>query len=266
MNNDIPVALVTGASRGIGRGIAVALARAGFAVAINYARNTEAAEEAMALCIEASPLDDPAGYFLTFQADISSGADRENLLAGLFETFGRVDHLVNNAGVAPKIRSDITEANEESFDRLITTNLKGPYFLTQRIARHWLEQPAGAGPPQSRSIIFVTSVSAGTASVSRGDYCISKAGLSMAAKLWAARLAGEGIPVYELRPGIIETDMTAGVKSAYGEKIGNGLVPQKRWGIPEDIGRAAASLLRGDFSFSTGSIINVDGGLNLSIL
>lgn len=257
-----PVILVTGSSRGLGRGIALQLAGSGYSVAINYAGNVAAADETRALC-EAARQNDGQD-FLTVQADVADGADRERMLAEVLEHFGRIDCLVNNAGVAPLTRDDIVDASEESFDRVLTTNLKGPYFLTQAVARHFLTAQHEPLLSCGFCIVFVTSVSANTASMARGEYCISKAGLSMAAQLWAARLAGDGIPVYELRPGIMTSDMTDKVKDKYDEPIAEGgLVPQRRWGTAEDVGRAVTSLVDGDFPFSTGTIIDIDGGMQI---
>jgi NAD(P)-dependent dehydrogenase (short-subunit alcohol dehydrogenase family) len=180
----------------------------------------------------------------------------------LRERHGAVHALVNNAGRAPRERADILDAREESFEELIRTNLQGPYFLTQAIAREQAMKRQAEASFQA-AIVFITSVSADMASTSRGDYCVSKAGLSMAARLFAARLASHGIPVYEVRPGIIETDMTAGVREAYDRRIAEGLVPERRWGTPEDVGRIVAALLRGDAPYATGSVIAVDGGLSL---
>lgn len=254
------VVLVTGASRGLGRGIALQLARQGCSVAINYAGNRAAAEKTAELCRQAAG---PGPKFVPLQADIGSTADRERLVRETLARFGRLDALVNNAGIGPKIRADLTAATEDSFAALIRTNLQGPYFLTQLVARHWLETKPAPALPSGFKIIFVTSISADTASVSRGDYCIAKAGLSMAAQLWAARLAADGIQVIELRPGIMATDMTAGVKGKYDALLAQGLVPQMRWGTPEDVGRAAGAVIAGQFPFSTGAIIPVDGGFHL---
>lgn len=261
---DHPVALVTGASRGLGRGIALELAKAGFSVGINYAGNRKAAEETQAACREVAPSNEQ--QFEIFQADIGRREDRERLSEEVWKTFGHLDALVNNAGMAPRVRADILEASEESFEELIRVNLQGPYFLTQRIARQWVEQKLLSRIPGGFKIVFVTSISADTASTQRGEYCISKAGLAMAVKLWASRLAEAGIQVYELRPGIMATDMTAGVKAKYDALIEQGLVPQKRWGTPEDVGKAVRSLLEGNFPFSTGSVIHVDGGFHVSRL
>ncbi|MBA3687178.1 MAG: 3-ketoacyl-ACP reductase, partial [Planctomycetes bacterium] len=195
------------------------------------------------------------------QGDIADGVSRGALLASCLAALCGIDALVNNAGIAPTVRADICEAGEESFDRLIATNLKGPYFLTQAVANHWLSTPAAASKP--RSVVFVTSISVHTASTGRGDYCVSKAGVAMAAQLWASRLAGAGINVYEVRPGIMKTDMTAGVSAKYDALIAGGLVPQGRWGTPADVGLAVQALIGGAFPFSTGAVIDVDGGFQI---
>jgi 3-oxoacyl-[acyl-carrier protein] reductase len=196
------------------------------------------------------------------RGDIASPEDRGRILAVVRERFGVVNALVNNAGRAPRVRADLLAASEQSFEDVLRTNLQGPYFLTQAIAREQLMRRQ-ADPAFQASIVFVTSVSAEAASTNRGDYCVSKAGLSMAARLFAVRLAAHAIPVYEVRPGIIQTDMTAGVKEAYDKRIQDGLVPERRWGTPDDVGRIVAALLRGDAPYATGSVINVDGGLSL---
>lgn len=256
----IPVALVTGASRGLGRGIALELAKAGWSVGINYAGNRAAADECAALCRAAAR--SPEQRFVPLQGDISQAAQRQALVEACLRELGRIDSLVNNAGVAPTVRADIVEAGEESFDRLLAINTKGPYFLTQLVARHWLADKTQAAA-RYRSVVFVTSMSVNTASVQRGDYCISKAGVSMAAQLWATRLAGDGILVYEVRPGIMKTDMTSAVTSKYDALIANGLVPQNRWGSGEDVGLAVKALVTGDFPFSSGTVIDVDGGFQM---
>lgn len=261
MSNPTPVVLVTGASRGLGRGIALQLAAEGYSIAINYVGNRAAAEAAAALCRKTAPSS--AQFFFPLQADIGASADRSRLVAETLAHFGRIDALVNNAGIAPKVRADITEAGEESFEQLMRTNLQGPYFLTQAVVRHWLSARPAPLLPGGFKIIFVTSISADTASVGRGEYCISKAGLAMAAQLWATRLAAEQIQVVELRPGLMATDMTAGVKETYDKLLAGGLVPQNRWGTAEDVGRAARSILAGHFPFSTGAVIPVDGGFHL---
>lgn len=245
------VALVTGGTRGIGLGIARALAAEGWELALCGVRR----EEDVRGTLEA--FDGRACYF---QADVSSCADRERLAAAVAERWGAVNALVNNAGQAPRVRADILDASEESFESLVRINLQGPYFLTQAIARLMLARKSGA-PGFRAAIVFVTSVSAETASINRGDYCVTKAGLAMATKLFATRLAASGIPVYEVRPGIIATDMTAPVRAVYDARIADGLVPERRWGEPEDVGRTVAALVRGDLPYSTGTVIQVDGGL-----
>jgi 3-oxoacyl-[acyl-carrier protein] reductase len=255
------VALVTGGSRGLGRGISLQLAGLGCSVAINYSANAEAAAVTVDGCRKAAR--SASQKFLAVQADIGDAGDRRRLVDQILGHFGRIDALVNNAGVAPRERADILEATEESFEEIVGTNLQGPYFLTQLVARHWLGRAADPAPDGARKIIFVTSVSADTASVNRGDYCISKAGLAMAAQLWASRLAADGILVVEIRPGIMATDMTAGVREKYDALLASGIVPQRRWGTPEDVGRAVRSVVAGDFAFSTGAVIPVDGGLNI---
>ncbi len=257
-----PVSIVTGAGRGIGRGIAVELAKLNHAVVINYAGNAAAANECLQLVRAAG------GEGITVQADVAIAEDRARLVQTALQAFGRIDLLVNNAGVAPNVRADLLEAGEESFDRLININLKGPYFLTQLVARQMIEQVErnetnAFGLPR---IVTITSVSAYTASVNRGDYCVAKAGLAMMTALFAARLAEHSINVYEVRPGVIETDMTAGVKEKYDGLIAQGAWPLRRWGKPEDIGRAVAAIARGDFPFSTGEVFNVDGGFHLRTL
>jgi NAD(P)-dependent dehydrogenase (short-subunit alcohol dehydrogenase family) len=198
-----------------------------------------------------------------WQADIGVASDRTRLLASIAERLGPLHALVNNAGRAPRVRADLLSATEESFDEVLRTNLQGPYFLTQAVARLLLGLDAGEPGSAPRAIVFVTSVSAGMASPQRGEYCVSKAGLSMAAKLFAVRLAPDGIPVYEVRPGIIATDMTAGVKEMYDKRIADGLVPEGRWGQPDDVGRAVAALVRGDVAYATGTVFHVDGGLSI---
>jgi len=258
-----PVALVTGASRGIGRGIALELARIGHSVAINYASNREAALECRKLCKKAA-LKVSGASFEIVQADIAKSADRARLLDFMRKTFGRLDLLVNNAGVAPSIRADILEAGEESFDRLMAINVKGPYFLTQSVANFWISKMRdGKSIVRKPKIVTISSISAYTASVNRGDYCVSKAALSMLTPLFAARLAEYGIHAYEIRPGMIATDMTSAVREKYDKLIADGLTPIRRWGAPEDIGRAVAAIAEGRFPFSTGEVINVDGGFHL---
>ena len=256
-----PVALITGAGRGIGRGIALELAKEGFAIAgcdIIYKPRDEKAglfevkEEVKRLGSE----------FLPIRGDIASLDDHDKIIKAVREKFGRIDVLVNNAGVAPKVRMDILETTAESFDRLLSINMRGAFFLTQKVAK---EMIAGLkNDPKSRpSILFISSISASVSSTSRAEYCVSKAALSMAAKIYADRLAEFGINVYEIRPGIIKTDMTAAVREKYDRLIAEGLVPQKRWGFPEDVGKAVAALAQGYFPYSTGLILEVSGGMNI---
>lgn len=245
------VAIVTGGSRGIGRGIAEALGAAKFDVVVNYNSAAGAAEEAKA-AIEKS-----GGRAHIVQADISKTADREKLVAETLKAFGKIDVLVNNAGVAPDVRADVLDASEASFDRLININLKGPYFLTQLVAREMAKQKSG-------QIINITSISAYTAHTNRGDYGISKAGLAMMTQVWAARMAEFGVNVYEIRPGVIATDMTGAVKEKYDDLIFNkDMTPIKRWGQPDDIARAVLAIASGAFPFSTGEVFNVDGGFHM---
>jgi 3-oxoacyl-[acyl-carrier protein] reductase len=250
------VALVTGGSRGIGLGISRSLAQEGFDLAVAGRREESAVgpvlEEVRAL----------GARVVYVQTDVAQAADRERLVAAVREAYGQLHVLVNNAGIAPTVRKDILEATEESFDLLLQTNLKGPYFLTQAVAR-WLVEERRADPQHAACVVNVTSISATVASTNRGDYCLSKAALAMATKLWASRLAAFGIPVYEVRPGIIRTDMTSGVADKYDRLIDGELLLQRRWGLPEDVGRAVAALARGDFAYSTGTVILVDGGLTV---
>ena len=249
-------ALVTGGTRGIGLGIARALAREGWTLALGGQRSeadvAPVLHELRALGVEAHYL----------RGDVSSAEDRARMLADARAAIGAPNALVNNAGRGPRARVDLLEASEESFEEVLRTNLQGPYFLTQAIARDQVERRR-SDPSFHASIVFVTSVSAEMASVNRGEYCVSKAGLSMAARLFAARLAADGIPVFEVRPGVIATDMTAGVREMYDRRIAAGLIPEGRWGQPEDVGRAVAALVRGDVAYATGTIVNVDGGLSI---
>ena len=249
------IALVTGGTRGIGLGIARALARDGWTLALCGLRSREAVSDVLD---ELRSLGGPAEYW---PADIGSAGDRVQLLSSVVAHFGTLHALVNNAGRAPRVRADLLAATEDSFEEVLHTNLQGPYFLTQAVARLFVQQQTGESP--HRAIVFVTSVSADLASPHRGEYCVSKAGLSMAAKLFALRLAPDRVPVYEVRPGIVATDMTAGVKEMYDKRIGEGLVPEGRWGQPEDVGRAVAMLLRGEMGYATGTVFNVDGGLSI---
>jgi NAD(P)-dependent dehydrogenase (short-subunit alcohol dehydrogenase family) len=251
----VSAALVTGASRGIGRGIALALARAGYDIVVNYVSNTAAAEEV------GEEVEKTGAKAALVRADLALPADRTRLVAAAYEAFGGIDLLVNNAGVAPSVRADILDAGEESFDRLMAVNLKGPYFLTQQVARRMIDQR------RPGKIVTISSMSAYTASVNRGDYCIAKAGLSMLTKLFAARLAEHGINVYEVRPGIIATDMTGGVREKYDRLIlDEGITPIRRWGTPDDVGKAVVAIATDLFPFSTGQVIDVDGGFHLRTL
>jgi 3-oxoacyl-[acyl-carrier protein] reductase len=255
---DLPkrVALVTGGSRGIGLGIVEALADSGFAVAMNGVRPAAEVEPVL------NALRKRAATVEYVQGNVAAAEDRQAMVNAVRDRFGRVDVLVNNAGVAPSPRADILEATEESFDRVVGINLKGPYFLTQLIAR-WMIDERAADPHFRGVIVNISSVSATESSTNRGDYCISKAGIVMATQLWAHRLAEHGVAVYEVRPGIIHTDMSAAVAEKYDKLIANGLTVENRWGEPADVGRAVAMLARGDLTYATGNVLNIDGGLTL---
>ncbi|MBI1336673.1 MAG: 3-ketoacyl-ACP reductase [Phycisphaera sp.] len=244
-------AMVTGASRGIGRAIAVALGAQGVSVTIIYNSNAQAANECAALVEQAG------GRATTVQADVGNLDDHGRLLDTAVSAFGAVELLVNNAGVAPKVRADILELGTESYDHVLHTNVRGPFFLTQRVARHMIELGTEG------QVVNISSISAYTASVNRAEYCIAKAGLSMMTSLFAARLAEHGICVYEVRPGVIATDMTSGVKEKYDTMIEQGLTPIKRWGRPEDIASAVLAIAQRLLPFSTGEVLNVDGGFHL---
>jgi NAD(P)-dependent dehydrogenase (short-subunit alcohol dehydrogenase family) len=250
------VAIVTGGRRGIGFGAAQCLARDGFDLAICDIVNENEVAEAMA------QLRQLGAEVLYAQTDISDSAAHKRLVERVKERFGRLHVLVNNAGVAPKERADLLEASEESYDYVMRINLRGPYFLTQAVAR-WMVEQRKADENWKGCIVNITSVSATVASVNRGEYCISKAGLAMATQLWAARLGEFGIPVYEVRPGVIKTDMTSGVAAKYDKLLSEGLTIQPRWGTPEDVGKAVAALARGDFSYSSGAVLMVDGGMTV---
>ncbi len=254
--SDRRVVIVTGGSRGIGLGIARELIRDGCDVVINGRRPPEDVADTVA------DLKSGGGEVLYVAADVGSAEDRQRLVDETVSRFGRIDGLVNNAGVAPNVRADLMEAGEESFDRLIAINTKGPYFLTQAIARQMQKQHE-ADASWRGSVVFVTSVSATVASINRGDYCLSKAALAMAVKLWATRLAEMNVGVYEVRPGVIKTDMTAGVTSKYDALLEEGLAVERRWGLPEDVGRAVSPLACGRMSYATGSVLHVDGGLTI---
>jgi NAD(P)-dependent dehydrogenase (short-subunit alcohol dehydrogenase family) len=250
------VALITGGSRGIGFGIAEQLAQNGFSLAINGTRSSNEVEDAV------KKLKDFGNDVIYCQGNIAESADRENIIRQVKDHYGKLHILVNNAGVAPKERKDILDATEESFDDVISTNLKGTYFLMQKAANWMIEQKKNDNEFKA-CIINITSISATVVSINRGEYCISKAGLSMATQLFAVRLGEFNIPVFEVRPGVIYTDMTAGVKEKYDKLIEDGLCVQKRWGEPDDVGKVVASLAKGDFMYSTGQVIMVDGGLTI---
>jgi NAD(P)-dependent dehydrogenase (short-subunit alcohol dehydrogenase family) len=254
--SDHRVALVTGAGRGIGRGIAVALAGHGWTLVVNYRSNAQSAMQTLGLVERAG------GRGLAVQADIAQATDRERLLAESLQTFGRLDLLVNNAGTAPRQRRDILDTTEASYDEVMAVNLKGPFFLTQRVARAMIEL-VQAGVVERPKIVNIGSLSAYTSSPSRAEYCLSKAGLAMMTALYADRLAEYGINVYEVRPGIIETDMTAAVKEKYDRLIAQGVTPVRRWGQPGDVALAVVALAEEYLPFSTGEVINVDGGFHL---
>ncbi|MFW5751410.1 MAG: 3-ketoacyl-ACP reductase [Planctomycetota bacterium] len=251
-----PVAMVTGAARGIGLGCAKALAGAGYDIVIaDIIEGTDAVQEIEALGRKA----------IAVACDITKADQRAEAIAQVKQAFGRIDCLVNNAGVAPKVRADVLEAGEDSYDFVMGVNAKGPYFLTQAVA-NWMIELREQIPDAFRCIVNIASISSYCASPGRGEYCLSKAAVSMATKLWAARLAEFGINVYEIRPGIIATDMTAVVKEKYDKLIGEGLTPIKRWGTPDDIGKAVAACASGALPFSTGQILDVDGGFHLHVL
>jgi len=250
------MALVTGAARGIGKAIALELARRGFDVAI---ADIISPDQASATLADFAGLPGRAIYI---RADVSQRDDRASLVEQLRKEFGRLDLLVNNAGIAPRKRLDLLEATEESFDEVLAVNLRGPYFLTQLVAR-WMVERKKTFPDYQPRIVNISSLSAYTSSPARGEYCISKAGVSMMTKLYADRLAEYGIGVYEIRPGIIHTDMTAPVREKYDKMIAEGLTPIQRWGEPHDIAMAVAAIAEGYLPFSTGEVVNVDGGFHL---
>jgi NAD(P)-dependent dehydrogenase (short-subunit alcohol dehydrogenase family) len=241
-------AIVTGASRGIGLACARALAAQGYRV-VGISRNIDPGEP----------------FALTIRADIADLDSHGKIVTQILSTFGRIDLLVNNAGVAPIKRVDVLEAGVESFDRLMNINLRGPHFFTQKVVNAMLknEPEPGESDGLRGSVMFITSVSAVSSSPERAEYCISKAGLSMSAQVYADRLAGSGITIYEIRPGVIYTDMTAGVKEKYDKKIAEGLIPQGRWGQPDDVARAVAVLASGELPYATGAVIEISGGMNI---
>jgi len=255
--NGKPVAVITGASRGIGRAVAIALAGEGYDIAaIARSVNSEGME------ILGLEVERRGAQFFPIGLDISCTACQKEVVTNILERYGRIDFLVNNAGVAPLQRKDLLDMTEESYDRVMNINLRGPVFFAQKVAREmlWLQGQLQEYKP---SIIFITSVSAELSSPNRSEYCISKAGLSMASTVFADRLVRDGIRVFEVRPGIIMTDMTIKLTDKYTKLINEGFVPQRRWGQPEDVGKAVASIAGGDWDYSTGMVFEISGGLNL---
>ncbi len=250
------VALITGGTRGIGLGIAIELAKAGFDLALNGQRN----EAEVSFVLE--DLRKAGADIAYFQGDVSKKEDRISLTEAVYKRFGKVNILVNNAGIAPPERMDILEATEESYEYVMNVNLRGPYFLTQLLANKMIETKKILHE-EFFCIINVSSVSATIASVNRGEYCISKAGIAMATRLWASRLGEFDIPVYEIQPGVIRTDMTSGVREKYDRMFQNGLAIQQRWGTPEDVGKVAAAMAAGSMPYSTGQVVTVDGGMTI---
>lgn len=258
----VRVALITGGGRGLGRGVALALARDGFSLALGFRRDRDAAAATADDCAAAAVSADQR--FTLHQGDVASAVDRQRMVAEVADQLGGIDVLINNAGMAPRQRRDLTDASEESFREVLDANLIGPHFLTQLVARSWLEQgAAGSDADANRAVVFITSISAEYASPTRGEYCVSKAGLTMSRQLWAARLANEGVAVFEVRPGIMQTDMTDAVRDRYDPLIAEGLVPQRRWGTAADVGDAVSALLSGKLGFSQGTVLDVDGGFQL---
>jgi len=253
------IAFITGGTRGIGFGVALALGKAGFDLAVNGIRNevdvTNSLEELRNLGVNVA----------YFQGNVAVREDRQAMLDKILSHFGSVNVLVNNAGIAPRERADILHAKEENWDEVMEINLKGPYFLTQLFANYFVDKKL-ENPLFEASIINISSISAFVASVNRGEYCISKAGIAMATKLWATRLGEYDIPVYEIQPGIIKTDMTAGVVEKYDKLFQEGITLQRRWGLPDDVGKVAAMLAQGNMPYATGQAIKVDGGLHIQRL
>lgn len=256
-----PVVLVTGAGRGIGRGIAISCAEAGFDIAgVDIVYDT--ANTNSGLFEVQRKAEQHNVSFLPIQGDISSLDEHERILREACDRFGRVDVLVNNAGVAPEQRMDVLEITAESYDHVMSVNARGTFFLTQRVAGQMIDQ-AEKGMLGKSCIIFISSISAEVSSPSRAEYCISKAALSQTARIYADRLAEYSINVYEIRPGIIHTEMTAPVREKYDRLIKKGLIPQRRWGFPDDVGRAVVALAKGYFGYSTGLVLELSGGMNI---
>ena len=253
------IAFITGGTRGIGFGVALALGKAGFDLAVNGMRNegevTDALEELRNLGVNVA----------YFQGNVAVREDRQAMVDKILSHFGSVNVLVNNAGIAPRERVDILHAKEEIWDEVMEINLKGPYFLTQLFANYFVEKKL-ENPLFEASIINISSISAFVASINRGEYCVSKAGIAMATKLWATRLGEYDIPVYEIQPGIIKTDMTSGVVEKYDKLFQEGISLQRRWGLPDDVGKVAAMLAQGNMPYATGQAIKVDGGLHIQRL
>lgn len=250
------VAFITGGTRGIGFGIAIELAMAGFDLAVNGIRYGDQVKAAL------EHLSSYGTKVVYIRGDVSSKEDRQRMIDSIYQQFGHLHVLVNNAGIAPLERKDILDATEESFQHVLKVNLEGPYFLTQLVANRMI-QTRKQWPEAFLCIINVSSVSATVASVNRGEYCISKAGVAMATRLWASRLGEFEIPVYEIQPGVIQTDMTAGVQEKYERLFQQGLAIQQRWGTPADIGKVAAAMASGSMPYSTGQVVMVDGGLSI---
>jgi len=257
-------ALVTGAGQGIGRGIVLELAKNGFDIAgMDIIFEPDNKEKGLFEVKE--KVEELRAEFLPVQCDISSLNDHQKIIKKTLDKFGKIDLLINNAGVAPKLRLDILETTSESYDRLMSINARGPFFLTQTVANLMTKQ-VKKNPKSKPAIVFISSISSYVSSPSRAEYCLSKAAVSMSAKIFADRLSEFGINVYEIRPGIIQTDMTAVVKEKYDKLIAEGLAPQKRWGFPEDIGKAVVGLVNGYFDYSTGLVVEVSGGMNIQRL
>jgi NAD(P)-dependent dehydrogenase (short-subunit alcohol dehydrogenase family) len=255
--NDKPVAVITGASRGIGRSIAIALAAEGYDIAA-IARSVDS--EGMELL--GPEIERRGSQFFPIGLDVSCTSCHKEVVMNILERYGRIDVLINNAGVAPLQRNDVLDMTEDSYDRVMNINLKGPAFFAQKIAKEmiWLKPQIDNYNPV---IVFITSVSSSRSSINRAEYCISKAGLSMVSTIFADRMSREGVLVFEIRPGVIQTDMTTKIRDKYDKLINDGLIPQKRWGMPEDIAKAVASISRGDWNFSTGMVFEISGGLNI---
>jgi NAD(P)-dependent dehydrogenase (short-subunit alcohol dehydrogenase family) len=254
-----PVALITGGTRGIGLGIAQSLAQEGYDLALNGMRSREQVEAVL------ESLKTKNNKVIYCQGNIGLAEDRTRIIEEIKTQLGSLNVLVNNAGIAPRERNDLLEASEASYDEVMDINLKGPYFLTQKVA-NWMILQKEKTADQRFSIITISSVSATMSSINRGEYCLSKAGLSMLTKLWASKMGEFEIPVYEIRPGVIRTDMTSAVVAKYDKLLSEGLTLEKRWGTPEDVGAAVAALATGKIPYATGQVINIDGGMTIQNL